>query len=311
MNRNELIIFFSKFDLKSKEIHLYYRKKEEWILIPKFDQNGTISIILEDKIIGWYNQVRDASGKIINTLDNRYTNSFLNAFYSISLVNGRLIEINVFSDAIMLVYSSILVEGKNRKTLTIDVYRDYYFKTEELKKIINQDNILWHDTFVNIEYLEEIYKNKSAEELQIINKTQDQILIENLMNSKLTNHQLDYNESEDFIYKKRELNLRIRNKQLVAALKFLYDNVCQICDDPIIISENKKYSEIHHLKPLGGEHKGNDSSDNMICVCPNCHIKLDYGAIEIKHNTFKSMKHTINSNNVEYHNIEIYNIVNS
>ncbi len=306
MNRSELISFFSQFDFKSKGIYLYYRKKEEWSLIPKFNQNGAISIILDDKIIEWYNIVNTSFFRIAYTLKGYHSNNFDRAFNSISPRSDKSIEINVFSHGIMLVYSSILVEGTSRTTNTINVYTDYYFKTEELKKIINQEHIQLSVSFVSIDDLTNIYKYKTAEELQIKDKTQDQIIIENLLNSKLSNNEFEYDESEDFIYNKRELNIRIRNRQLVTALKFLYDNVCQICDISIKINDNKNYSEIHHLKPIGGEHKGNDSSSNMICVCPNCHVKLDYGTIEIKSETFRVIKHEISIENIEYHNKNIY-----
>ena len=68
-------------------------------------------------------------------------------------------------------------------------------------------------------------------------------------------------------------------------LKNDYKNRCQICGKTIQLA-GVLYSEVHHLKPLG-KHNGKDSKSNMIVVCPNHHVQLDYGAIAINPSTFK------------------------
>ncbi|MCX5892441.1 MAG: HNH endonuclease, partial [Deltaproteobacteria bacterium] len=37
----------------------------------------------------------------------------------------------------------------------------------------------------------------------------------------------------------------------------------------------------HHIKPLGSPHDGPDVRENILCVCPNHHVMLDYGVIEL------------------------------
>ena len=68
------------------------------------------------------------------------------------------------------------------------------------------------------------------------------------------------------------------------------------------ISENKYYSEVHHIWPLGKPHNGSDTLDNMVCVCPNCHTLLDYKAIHLNKEIFKVLKHNIADANIKYHN---------
>ena len=41
------------------------------------------------------------------------------------------------------------------------------------------------------------------------------------------------------------------------------------------------YAEGAHIKPLGRPHNGPDSEDNVLCLCPNCHVLFDIGAITI------------------------------
>ncbi len=101
---------------------------------------------------------------------------------------------------------------------------------------------------------------------------------------------------------RRELDIILRKKYLVYKIKNLYNNTCQICSTQLEIGKNKYYSEVHHIIPLGKPYNGSDTLENMICVCPNCHIRLDYKAIPLSIDFFRIIKHTISSENIEFHN---------
>jgi hypothetical protein len=62
-------------------------------------------------------------------------------------------------------------------------------------------------------------------------------------------------------------------------LKLLYKNTCQICGEKTELSPGKFYSQVHHLYQI--KDGGPDEFANMVVVCPNCHILLDYGSIQI------------------------------
>ncbi len=101
----------------------------------------------------------------------------------------------------------------------------------------------------------------------------------------------------------REINIINRNKDLVAKLKTLYDNTCQVCSTKLKISENLFYSEVHHIKSLGDPHNGPDKAANMIVVCPNCHVLLDFKAIEIfKEKLNIKEPHKVDNIYIDYHN---------
>ncbi len=100
---------------------------------------------------------------------------------------------------------------------------------------------------------------------------------------------------------RREIEIILRNQELVKQIKELYDNTCQICRKKISIGHNKFYSEVHHIFPLGNPHNGPDKIENMICVCPNCHILLDYNALLLDLTNIK-LKHNILDEYVLYHN---------
>ncbi len=69
--------------------------------------------------------------------------------------------------------------------------------------------------------------------------------------------------------------------------------------------------EAHHLKPLGTPQIGPDIESNIIVVCPNYHVLLDYGSIEINQKSFKSIKYNINNEMIYYHSKYIFKINNN
>lgn len=78
---------------------------------------------------------------------------------------------------------------------------------------------------------------------------------------------------------------RLRDQSLVRELKELYSNSCQICGARRLQSEEQGYSEVHHVKPLGRPHNGEDTKKNMMVLCPNHHADFDNGVISIEPDT--------------------------
>jgi putative restriction endonuclease len=78
----------------------------------------------------------------------------------------------------------------------------------------------------------------------------------------------------------------IRDTAEARNLKNLYSYQCQVCGKALPLATGF-YSEVHHLQPLGADHKGPDNRANMIVVCPNHHALFDEGAIAIEPETCK------------------------
>jgi predicted restriction endonuclease len=53
-------------------------------------------------------------------------------------------------------------------------------------------------------------------------------------------------------------------------------------------------------------HNGPDVKSNIIVVCPNHHVMLDYGAINLNKELLRLNNHVISNEYIEYHNSEIY-----
>ena len=77
---------------------------------------------------------------------------------------------------------------------------------------------------------------------------------------------------------------------------------CEICHDNIILKDGRLYAEAHHLKPLGRPHNGPDVRENILCVCPNDHVRLDYGVIALDIRKLSG----VGKEYVDYHNEKIY-----
>jgi 5-methylcytosine-specific restriction enzyme A len=70
----------------------------------------------------------------------------------------------------------------------------------------------------------------------------------------------------------------VRNADVVVEVLDRADGKCEICHDtaPFLRRDGCPYLEVHHVVQLadGGE----DTTENAVAVCPNCHRQAHYGA---------------------------------
>lgn len=74
----------------------------------------------------------------------------------------------------------------------------------------------------------------------------------------------------------------LRDTKLARQIKAERKYECELCGTSLRLANGKPYAEAHHVRPLGGGHKGKDVEGNILCVCPNCHVRLDYFAIKLE-----------------------------
>lgn len=102
-------------------------------------------------------------------------------------------------------------------------------------------------------------------------------------------------------------NRIIRDTALSREVKLLHSFKCQICGYALQLSADEYYAEAHHIIPLGNPHNGPDCKDNIICVCPNHHALLDYGAIPLDLASLLTCDgHEISAESIVYHNQKIF-----
>jgi predicted restriction endonuclease len=63
-------------------------------------------------------------------------------------------------------------------------------------------------------------------------------------------------------------------------VKELHDYHCQICGERIEIAAGA-YAEGAHIRPLGRPHDGPDVAGNVLCLCPNDHVRFEFGTVII------------------------------
>ena len=85
---------------------------------------------------------------------------------------------------------------------------------------------------------------------------------------------------DDPAYATTTVTRRIRNTVVAQQVKELYERTCQVCDREVAIVGGL-YAEGAHIRPLGRPHAGPDVAGNILCLCPNHHVQLDYGGITI------------------------------
>lgn len=94
----------------------------------------------------------------------------------------------------------------------------------------------------------------------------------------------------------------LRDTALSREVKIAQKFKCQLCDKTIKLTDGSFYAEAHHVKPLGRPFNGPDTKDNILCVCPTCHVLLDYKAIRLD----QSQVPNVRAEYVNYYNNEIY-----
>ena len=83
-------------------------------------------------------------------------------------------------------------------------------------------------------------------------------------------------------------------------LKRLQNYTCQICGTHGFKQRNgTRYVETHHIDELHKQIPGSYCSDNMVVVCPTCHMKLHYADVSF-YSQNESVIVTINSENFEF-----------
>ena len=72
--------------------------------------------------------------------------------------------------------------------------------------------------------------------------------------------------------------LFMRNPDVVAEVLSRANGICEKCESPAPFLRKRDetpYLEVHHIHQLA--HGGNDTVENSIALCPNCHRKYHFG----------------------------------
>jgi hypothetical protein len=99
----------------------------------------------------------------------------------------------------------------------------------------------------------------------------------------------------------------VRDTEMARRIKEHHDYKCQLCGETLELDSGSRYAEAHHIKPLGRPHGGPDVSENILCVCPSCHVRLDYGDRRLTPEDLRdTRRHEIGRRFLAYHNREVF-----
>ena len=95
----------------------------------------------------------------------------------------------------------------------------------------------------------------------------------------------------------------LRDTALARTLKEIHDDRCRICGDTLELRNGTRYSEAHHIKPLGRPHYGPDIEGNVLVLCPNHHALCDLRAIKLDiRGLILNRDHKVDERFIDYHN---------
>lgn len=67
----------------------------------------------------------------------------------------------------------------------------------------------------------------------------------------------------------------VRDSNIARKLKEHYEYRCQLCNYRLRKSDGSYIAECHHIQPYNKLHQGDDTTLNLIVLCPNCHTQFD------------------------------------
>ena len=73
----------------------------------------------------------------------------------------------------------------------------------------------------------------------------------------------------------------VRDTLTSEAVKEAHQHVCQTCSTRLE-RPGGAYAQAAYIRPLGRPHNGPDTADNILCLCPNCHVLFDGWAFAIE-----------------------------
>lgn len=129
---------------------------------------------------------------------------------------------------------------------------------------------------------ENIDENEQDELLSIISKQKKENIIRELTN-------LTPQSPELVTFKGKQYK---RDNNTIAQLKFLRRFKCQICNTGILTKKKTLYVEAAHIKAK--RHRGPETYDNILILCPNHHKEFDIGDKKIIEHTKEIFRFELN-----------------
>ncbi|MFM1663198.1 HNH endonuclease [Aeromonas salmonicida] len=202
-------------------------------------------------------------------LNKNSANDFINNYQCI--INGLIFKRNLKTSFIDFFLSSIYIENG----------------FESLQKAIKALKL-------HVEYWEDQTDTNALSKRRLIEKFESIVEHPTTMEEYQQNFQLEVNNALSLSHEERQRGLSqvgisssyyevktkffIRNPYVVAATLVRAKGVCEECKCKAPfnrVSDGTPYLEVHHIEPLANG--GEDTIQNTVALCPNCHRKFHFG----------------------------------
>jgi putative restriction endonuclease len=106
----------------------------------------------------------------------------------------------------------------------------------------------------------------------------------------------------------------VRETEQARFIKALYHFRCQICRTRLE-SPAGPYAEAAYLRPLAPPHNGPDAAENIVCLCPNHHVRFATGGVAIADDftligeegrLMVDFRHKISTAHLRYHRVHYF-----
>ncbi len=169
------------------------------------------------------------------------------------------------------------------KSNNIPIYLFIKLKKNEYKFVGNYEYVTWIEEKDGSKWFElkrnPIFEYKEEIDIDMYN-TEFENEISRISN--LSNEEREKEKRKFQNKKPKKITIKstsyIRNPYVVVEALERANGVCEKCkkEAPFIRkSDNSPYLEVHHIKPLSED--GEDSVENVLALCPNCHRELHFG----------------------------------
>ncbi len=182
----------------------------------------------------------------------------------------EILEIASSNDKKKLIWIEDIISGKKKKPkLTAQTSKKIL---ENVKRInnINLQEVMQKDLASHLSHIESI-----RDLLATLSTYDEDECSKNYINN-LSNHELVEKVSNFSENIEKHINTSVfeRNPYIAEIAKRRAKGVCQLCEKPSPFNDKqgKPYLEEHHIVWLSKG--GQDSIDNVIALCPNCHAKM-------------------------------------
>lgn len=262
----------SDLDLEQKRIRNVRRTEEHPDLVEWLSLNNLTVKYLKTYLN--YRQTLDYTGDTLlilenAPLDNNKINRLFDRFErrdNIGLFGNKKVNQSLLTRSMML-YILISTNGKGLYKILLE---------QEMNTALDRA-FSEYLSIIRTENKNELYDRYNIEEILPEKKREVDVGFYSELNDVNQNDIGDYdmNNNRNLETNKVTIQRMVRDSKISQKLRRQYDNECQLCGYRLRKANGEYYSEAHHIQPYNKFHRGDDNSNNLIVLCPNCHTQFD------------------------------------